>query len=247
MTYYHHPKRSALKDHFPLANALFDYALAPGALMIYAYLSHLHFLVTPVTGASCRGISCALGMSENTVRKHLRALSRCRLAQIEGGRYVPLGWMRRENARDFFPLPMEIFQFRLAPGAFAVCAYLLSRERRKTFDCVVSAGKIAKATGMSRNTVRKYVGELEERMLIETERTSVITRKHLKYNGSLRYRIVPVQTALDHLRARQLEELERIRDRALVQKKLDKQRKAPAKEVRPLVSHAVHEPEELPF
>ena len=100
---------------------------------------------------------------------------------------------------------------------------------------------------MSRNTVRKYVGELEEQILIETERTSVITKKHLKYNGALRYRIVPVQTALDYLHERQLAELDRKRERALVQKRLEGQRKPSVKEVRSVVSHAVHEPEVLPF
>jgi predicted ArsR family transcriptional regulator len=247
LTYYPHPKRNARKNHFPLANAMFDYALEPGALMIFAYLSYLRFLVAPFTGATCRSISGALDMSENTVRKHLHALSRCRLAQIEGGKCVPLGWLQREGAKNFFPLPMEIFQFHLTPGAFAVYAYLLNREHRKTFDCIVSANKIGKATGMSRNTVRKYVGELEEQMLVETERTSVITKKHLKYNGALRYRIIPVQTALDHLHERQLAELDRKRERALAQKKLDKQRKPSAKEVRPVASHVVHEPEELPL
>jgi len=56
-----------------------------------------------------------------------------------------------------------------------------------------------------------------------------------------------VQTALDYLHERQLAELERKRDRAIVQKKLDKQRKASVKEVRTVASHVVHEPEELPF
>ena len=56
MTYYPHPRRSALKNHFPLANSLFDYALAPGALMIFAYLSYLRFLVAPFVGETCRGV-----------------------------------------------------------------------------------------------------------------------------------------------------------------------------------------------
>ena len=110
-----------------------------------------------------------------------------------------------------------------------------------------SRSQIARELHVSRNTVRKYVGELEEQMLIETERTSVITKKHLKYNGVLRYRIVPVQTALDYLHEHQLAELDCKRERALVQKKLDKQRKASTKEVRPVVSHVAHEPEELPL
>lgn len=246
MKYYPHPKRSARKDHVPLANKLFLFGLDPAALMIYAYLSYLMLLGVGASGTSCRSISKELGMSENTVRKHLRALSRCRLAQIEGGKCVPLDWLQREGAKNFFPLPMEIFQFHLTPGAFAVYAYLLNREHRKTFDCIVSANKIAKATGMSRNTVRKYVGELEGQMLIETERTSVITKKHLKYNGALRYRILPVQTALDYLHERQLAELDRKRERALARKRLEKQ-KAPKKKVSSVACHVVREAEELPF
>ena len=246
MKYYPHPRRSARKDHFPLANKLFSFGLDPAALMIYAYLSYLMLLGVGASGASCRSISKELGMSENTVRKHLRSLERLRLAKKEGGAYVPLGWLRREDAKNFFPLPVEIFQFRLTPGAFAVYAYLLNREHRKTFDCVVSANKIAAATCMSRNTVRKYVGELEEQMLIETERTSVYTKKHLKYNGALRYRILPVQTALDYLHERQLAELDCKRERALARKRLEKQ-KAPKKKVSSVACHVVRDAEELPF
>ena len=239
MKYYPHPQRSALRNYFPLANALFSYALAPGALMIYAYLSYLQHTGANSRDATCRSVSRTLGMSENTVRKHLRELERHRLARIEDGACVPLRWMRRENAKRFFSLPMEIFCFGLSPGAFAVYAYLLSRENRKTFDCVVSANKIAKATCMSRNTVRKCVNELEEQMLISTERTSVITKKHLKYNGALHYRIVPVQTALDYRYDCQLAELDRARERACVRKQLEKRRAASAKQAHPVVSHAV--------
>ena len=247
MKYYPHPQRSALKNYFPLANAIFSYALAPGALMIYAYLLYLQHAGASSHDAPCRNVSRAIGMSENTVRKHLRELERHALARLEGGVCVPLGWMRRENAKRFFPLPMEVFCFGLSPGAFAVYAYLLSRENRKTFDCVVSANKIAKATCMSRNTVRKCVGELEEQMLISTERTSVITKKQLKYNGALRYRIVPVQTALDYRYERQLAELDLARERARVRKQLEKQRTASAKQVHPVVSHTVDEPENCRF
>ena len=239
MKYYPHPQRSALRNYFPLANALFFYSLAPGALMIYAYLSYLQHAGASSRDATCRSVSRVLGLSENTVRKHLRELERHGLARIEGGVCLPLGWMCRENAKRFFPLPMEIFCFGLSPGAFSVYAYLISRENRKTFDCVVSANKIAKATCMSRNTVRKCVSELEEQMLISTERTSVITKKHLKYNGALRYRIIPVQTALDYRYERQLAELDLARERARVRKQLEKQRTPSAKQVHPIESHVV--------
>ena len=247
MKYYPHPRRSALRNYFPLANALFSHALAPGALMIYAYLSYLQHAGASSRDATCRNVSRALGLSENTVRKHLRELERHGLARIEGGVCVPLRWMRRENAKQFFPLPMEVFCFGLSPGAFAVYAYLLGRENRKTFDCVVSASKIAKATCMSRNTVRKCVSKLEEQMLISTERTSVITKKHLKYNGALRYRIISVQTALDYRYERQLAALDLARERALARKQLEQQRTASVKQVYPVMSHKVDEPEKLPL
>ena len=46
-------------------------------------------------------------------------------------------------------------------------------------------------------TVRKYVTELEERALIRTERTSVITRDGRKQNGRLRYHILPIQMSIN--------------------------------------------------
>ena len=57
---------------------------------------------------------------------------------------------------------------------------------------------------LSQNTVRKYVCELEERQLISTERTMVVTRDGLKRNGNLLYTIRPIQLALDHYYEQQL-------------------------------------------
>ena len=50
---------------------------------------------------------------------------------------------------------------------------------------------IGHATGMSENTVRKYVAELEEQGLVITERTTVTTRDGRILNGCLRYTIRP--------------------------------------------------------
>ena len=57
---------------------------------------------------------------------------------------------------------------------------------------------------MSQNTVRKYVGELEERQLISTENTIVITKIGLKCNDNLLYTIRPIQLALDQYYGQQL-------------------------------------------
>ncbi len=50
---------------------------------------------------------------------------------------------------------------------------------------------------MGETTVRKYVGQLEEKSFITTEPTSVITKDGRKRNGSLLYTILPIQGAID--------------------------------------------------
>ena len=99
---------------------------------------------------------------------------------------------KRDPIKNYFPLPNEIYQLGLSSGAIAVYGYLLRIEDRTTYQCHPSYATIGDAVGMSNNTVRKYVMELEERGLIRTEHTSIITRDGRKQNGSLRYTILPI-------------------------------------------------------
>ena len=115
---------------------------------------------------------------------------------------------QRDPIKNFFPLPNKLFYLRLSAGEIAVYAYLMYRENRKDYTCVVSYREIGAAVGMSKNTVSKYVAKLEARKLIETEPTSVITRNNLKGNGKLRYRILPIQIAVDRHNADKLAQLE---------------------------------------
>ena len=77
-------------------------------------------------------------------------------------------WTKRDPIKNYFPLPNEIYQLGLSPGAIAVYGYLLRIEDRTTYQCYPSYSTIGSAVGMSKNTVRKYVAELEERRLIQT-------------------------------------------------------------------------------
>ena len=113
----------------------------------------------------------------------------------------------RDPIKNFFPLPNELFHLELDFGEIAVYAYLMYRENRKDYTCVVSCREIGAAVGMSKNTVSKYVAKLEERGLIETEPTSVFTRDGLKGNGKLRYRLLPIQIAVDRHNADKLAQL----------------------------------------
>ena len=104
-------------------------------------------------------------------------------------------YSKRDALKDYFPVPNEMFCLGLSSGEIAVYAYLLRYENRKTFQCHPSYKTIGKAVGMSKNTIRKYVGSLIEKRLITTEPTTVYTQKGEKRNGNLRYTIRPIVEA----------------------------------------------------
>lgn len=112
-------------------------------------------------------------------------------------------WPKRDPIRDCFLLPNEVFQMDLSGGAKLVYAYLIYREDRETYQCIVSYKKIGRNVNMSVNTVRKYVTELVDKGLISTENTTVTTKDGQKQNGSLRYTIRPIQAAMEQYLQRQ--------------------------------------------
>ena len=59
-------------------------------------------------------------------------------------------------------------------------------------------GRISHHTGMSANTVAKYIRQLEEKRLIDTQPTKVKTRAGLVRNGNLLYMIRPIQEAVNY-------------------------------------------------
>ena len=115
---------------------------------------------------------------------------------------------QRMKEKNFFLLPNAIFELTLNKYEFYIYAYLIRIEDRSTYQCIVSYPTIADALGFAVNTVAKYVRTLEERGLIRTERTEIVTKDGRKRNGCLRYHILPFRQALDRHRERQLAELE---------------------------------------
>ena len=109
---------------------------------------------------------------------------------------------------NFFSLPNEVFLLGLSAGELAVYSFLKRCENRKTHQCWPSIRTIGEAVGMSENTVRKYLRRLEERDLIATEPTEVITKSSGRRNGNLLFTIRPIVEVIDQHYARQLEELE---------------------------------------
>ena len=98
----------------------------------------------------------------------------------------------------YFLLPNEIFTLELSPGELSVYAYLMFCEDRTTHQCWPSIGRISQHTGMSTNTVAKYIRQLEEKQLINVEPTKVRTKRGEVRNGTLRFTIRPIQEAVNY-------------------------------------------------
>ena len=132
----------------------------------------------------------------------------------------PVGW---EHVRNCFPVPNILLDMDLPASAVAVYLYLLRSADRKTDQCHPSEATIAKRLHLSRNTVAKYVRLLEERGLIITEHTKIITKNGIKKNGSLLYTIIPLQKIMEQHYEQQFNALERTTERRKVQAKLAEQ------------------------
>ena len=130
------------------------------------------------------------------------------------------GHTKRDPIKNYFPLPNEIYSLGLSSDAISIYGYLLSREDRKTYQCLVSYRMISEAIGKSVTTVRKYVAELEERLLVQIERTSVVTKEGRKRNGRLLYHILPIQMAIDQFHERQLHEADLALERQRIQQRM---------------------------
>lgn len=108
---------------------------------------------------------------------------------------MPIRYPKLDANRDYFKMPNCLFSIGLSSGEIAIYAYLLRCENRETYTCYPSAKTIGRAVQMSKNTVRKYLNSLEEKGLIETERTSIF-HSGLKCNGNLKIHVLPIQNAL---------------------------------------------------
>ncbi|MFR6278655.1 MAG: helix-turn-helix domain-containing protein [Acutalibacter sp.] len=107
-------------------------------------------------------------------------------------------YTNRSPLGHYFLLPNEIFTQGLIPGKLSVYAYLIFCEDRKTHQCWPSIGRISQHTGMSANTVAKYVRQLGEKCLIDVEPTKVRTKTGEVRNGTLRFTIRPIQEAVNY-------------------------------------------------
>ena len=86
----------------------------------------------------------------------------------------------------------------MSAGKLAVYAYLMYCEDRRLHQCWPSYKTIGRAVGMSENTVKKYVRELEYKTLILTEPTKYENSNGQARNGNLIFTILPLQGAIEY-------------------------------------------------
>ena len=120
-------------------------------------------------------------------------------------------------ARNYYPLPKVLCRLGLSPGEIAVYSFLMYCENRTAYQCYPSYRTIGEAVGMSRNTVAKYVRQLEEKGLIRT------LKDGRRRNGSLLYTILPPEQAVEQFNRRQLAKAEAAAERRRIQDTLAKQ------------------------
>ena len=132
----------------------------------------------------------------------------------------PVGW---EHVKNCFPVPNILLDMDLPASAVAVYLYLLRSADRNTDQCHPSEATIAKRLLLSRNTVAKHVCLLEERGLIITEHTKIITKNGIKKNGNLLYTMIPLQKVMEQHYEQQFNALERTAERRKAQAKLAEQ------------------------
>ena len=129
-------------------------------------------------------------------------------------------WSKRDPNKHYYLVPNEVFNLGLSSHEIAVYNYLLRGEDRRTYQCHPSYRTIGRAVRLSENTVRKYVAGLEEKGLIRTEPSTIITKDGRVRNGSLIYNIRPIQEALEQNYQRQFRQAEESVERAKLQKRL---------------------------
>ena len=117
----------------------------------------------------------------------------------------------------------ELLDFDLPGGSIAVYIFLLRHADRRTGQCHPSTATMAKNLHYCRNTVASYVRLLEERGLIVTEHTKIITKNGIKKNGNLLYTIIPLQKVMEQHYEQQFNALERTTERRKTQAKLAEQ------------------------
>ena len=129
-------------------------------------------------------------------------------------------WPKRDPNKHYYLVPNAVFNLGLRSHEIAAYNYLLRCEDRRTYQCHPSYRTISRAVQLNENTVRKYVAGLEEKGLIRTKSSTIITKDGRVRNGSLIYNIRPIQEVMELNYQRQFLRAELDVERAKAEKRM---------------------------
>ena len=90
------PTRDPVKDYFPLPKEIFSLGLSAAEIAIYAYLLFCEDRQTFQCWPSYRKIGEAVGLSPNTIRKHIRSLEERESAHHRADDGYDEGWLQTQ-------------------------------------------------------------------------------------------------------------------------------------------------------
>ena len=101
------PTRDPVKDYFPLPKEIFSLGLSAAEIAIYAYLLFCEDRQTFQCWPSYRKIGEAVGLSPNTIRKHIRSLEERGLLVTEPTQVTTKDGRKRNGNLRFTIRPIQ--------------------------------------------------------------------------------------------------------------------------------------------
>lgn len=195
-------QRNVTQYRFSLPNEIWKWNLKTPTFAVLAYLQYRR----------CRKFGGTVTPEELAEHTHMSA----EMAEDSVGILTEKGLLSADlvpilpnvNSGRFFTMPDEVFHLGIGHGAFAVYAYLLCCEDRRTHQCHPSYNTISSAVGLAVNTVMKHINKLAERRFITVERTTYMDVNGMKWNGNNLYTLLPIQEAVGAFYQRQSDRLE---------------------------------------
>ena len=101
------PTRDSVKDYFPLPKEIFSLGLSAAEIAIYAFLLFCEDRQTFQCWPSYRKIGEAVGLSPNTIRKHMRSLEEHGLLGTEPTMVTTKDGCKRNGNLQFTIRPIQ--------------------------------------------------------------------------------------------------------------------------------------------
>ena len=99
--------RAAYKNYFPLPNEIFSLNLCPGEIAAYSYLLYCEDRKTYQCYPSYKTIGRAVGMSTNTVQKHIFELADKGFITIEPTSVITKSGQKRNGSHRYTIRPIQ--------------------------------------------------------------------------------------------------------------------------------------------